>query len=572
MDNYFVYLRKSTDTEDRQVLSLESQKRVIVEEMLIPENIKPIAWYEESKSAKAPGRPKFDEMIRRIKKGKANGIINWQLNRLARNSVDGGKLIWLVQNNLVKLKTPSKIFDVNDILLLYVEFAMANQFCNDLSKSVKRGLSDKVRLGMAPVYAPIGYLNDMSKTKGKRDILVDEERFYNVRKMWDMILTGQYTPALIYKIVSEQWQLKHKKGNLLSRTQTYRLFHNIFYTGKYDYSGEVRQGIHKPMITMTEFEEAQRILKLRGKSGIKKHETTFTGIIKCPCSASITAEVKPRMICPACHKKFNPQHNELCPKCKMKSDRMEVPLRIYIYYHCSRQINKNCKQSPITEKNLEKQISSELDNITLPQDFLDWGQKYLKGVIKNQFNQTQSIGETVKRQLTIEKQKLQNLLDIFISPENNNKDLLGADDFKQKKRELQKKIALLEEQINNLKDNFQYADDDTQKTLHFSYRSRYWFENGGREQKRIILTTLDLNPILDNRIVRIHLLKPFEYIKETKKALSVRKGRIEPNEWSNTIIQRPFANLENPLVSGGRDLNPRPSPWQGDILPLNYHR
>jgi len=122
--------RKSTDTEDRQVLSLESQKRVITEDLVVPQNISPFIWFEESKSAKAPGRPKFDEMIDKINKGKITHIITWQLNRLARNSVDGGRLIWFVQNDIIKIVTPVKTYDKNDILLLYVEFAMANQFSN----------------------------------------------------------------------------------------------------------------------------------------------------------------------------------------------------------------------------------------------------------------------------------------------------------------------------------------------------------------------------------------------------------------------------------------------------------
>ena len=218
MDRYVVYIRKSTDTEDRQILSLESQKRVIMKELVVPQNIKPFEWYEESKSAKAPGRPKFDEMIESINKGKVTHIICWQLNRLARNSVDGGRLIWFVQNDTVKIVTPTKTYDKNDILLLYVEFAMANQFSNDLSKSVLRGLEDKVRKGIAPILAPIGYCNDMIKPKGLKDILPDEKRFQMVRRMWDLLLTSEMIPELINKIVTKQWGLKHRNGNLLSRT------------------------------------------------------------------------------------------------------------------------------------------------------------------------------------------------------------------------------------------------------------------------------------------------------------------------------------------------------------------
>ena len=556
MDNYIVYTRKSTDTEDRQILSLESQKRDIIEKIITPHSIKPLLWLDESQSAKKPGRIKFNEMVRMIRAGKINRILTWHINRLARNSVDGGELTWFVQNKQIKIITPTKTYDENDIFILYVEFGMANQFSNDLSKSVKRGLNDKLLLGKAPIQAPIGYCNDMAKPKGLKDILVDWERFEKVRKMWDLLLTGQYTPALIYKIISKQWGLRHRGGKLLSRTQMYKLFHNIFYTGKYLYTGEIRQGIHTPMITMTEYEKAQKIIGLRGKMGAHKHHSTYTGMLKCPCSASITAEVKPRMICPTCHKKFNPQHNESCPQCTLLKTKMEVPLRIYTYYRCSRQIDKQCKQPPVTEKNFEDQVSKELVHIHIPDDFLEWGHKYLKDYVQKDVNQFAQLEESTKRQLTLEKQRKQNLFDRFIEPENKNGEMISSTDYKEKKGEITKRIAILEDQLQTSHNNLDYASDNTEKTLTFSHRAQYWFENGSRDQKRVILTTLDLNPTLDMGFLRLNLLKPFEYIKETKKEIQEEKWRIEPSIWREALIQRYYLRLENPFVSGIGESNP----------------
>ena len=99
---------------------------------------------------------------------------------------------------------------------------------------------------------------------------------------------------------------------------------------------------------------------------------------------------------------------------------MEVPLRIYTYYRCSRQINKQCKQPPVTEKDFEDQVSKELVHIHIPDDFLKWGYKYLKDYVQKDVNQFAQLEESTKRQLTLEKQRKKNLFDRFIEPENKN--------------------------------------------------------------------------------------------------------------------------------------------------------
>jgi len=114
MERYIVYKRKSSDSEDKQVLSLDSQDRALNESIPAYSSLNIINNHEESKSAKAPGRPKFNAMCERLERGEAQYIIFWQLNRLARNPIDGGRIIWLVQNYGIKIITPSKTYDAND--------------------------------------------------------------------------------------------------------------------------------------------------------------------------------------------------------------------------------------------------------------------------------------------------------------------------------------------------------------------------------------------------------------------------------------------------------------------------
>ncbi len=91
MTKFFLYTRKSTDEPDRQVLSIDAQIAE-VKEFALREGLDIVRTFVESQTVKEPGRPVFNEMLSRIEKGEANGILAWHPDRLARNSVDGGSL------------------------------------------------------------------------------------------------------------------------------------------------------------------------------------------------------------------------------------------------------------------------------------------------------------------------------------------------------------------------------------------------------------------------------------------------------------------------------------------------
>ncbi|MBM3252314.1 MAG: recombinase family protein, partial [Candidatus Omnitrophica bacterium] len=169
---YFIYARKSTDDEDRQVLSIEAQLKEL-REYAQRENLVVIKEVVEAKTAKKPGRPLFNEMILAIERGAAEGILAWHPDRLARNSVDGGRIIYLVDQKVIKdLRFPTLRFDNNaqGKFMLSIVFGQSKYYIDALSENIRRGIRLKLSKGIWPQWAPIGYLND----RKTRTIIIDE--------------------------------------------------------------------------------------------------------------------------------------------------------------------------------------------------------------------------------------------------------------------------------------------------------------------------------------------------------------------------------------------------------------
>ena len=216
---YVIYCRKSSEQEDRQVLSIESQRKEL-EEVAKREKLKIVEIIEESHSAKKLGRPKFNELTTKIEKGFVNGILVWNASRISRNSIDTGKVVYLMdEKKLFEVRTPSQIFHdtPNDKFLLNLFCSQAKLENDNKGEDVKRGLRTKAEKGMYPAPAPVGYKNDKYEERGKKQIYPDPERFDLVRKMVDTMLTGLYTPQKIRRTANEEWGFKMPNGKPMSR-------------------------------------------------------------------------------------------------------------------------------------------------------------------------------------------------------------------------------------------------------------------------------------------------------------------------------------------------------------------
>lgn len=286
---YILYCRKSTDTEDKQVMSLESQERELLE-LAKTLNIKVVKVLRESKSAKAEGRPIFASLLADIQTGEADGILCWKLDRLARNMADAGRVIDLLQRGVIKeIRTHEATHLPSDnVLMLAVQLGMANQYIRDLSENVKRGNRAKLERGEWPNHAPFGYKND----KNTKTLVIDKKVAPIVIRIFELYASGQYS---MQQVANQLYQegFRTGKGTKILKARVEMTLKNPFYFGLMLRHGKYYSGKHKPIISKQLFDKAQEVLAGTARPQTRKLQFPLRGLLLCAnCTCMYTASLK----------------------------------------------------------------------------------------------------------------------------------------------------------------------------------------------------------------------------------------------------------------------------------------
>jgi len=405
---YIIYARKSTEDEDRQILSIEAQLAEL-KEFAAKEKLEIVTSLCEVKTAKEPGRMKFAEMLSFLERGKADGIISWHPDRLARNSVDGGKIIHLIDKGIIKsLKFPTFWFEPTPqgLFMLNIAFGQSKYFVDNLRENVRRGLRQKIRNGVWPGWAPIGYLNN-PKTRG---IDIDEMKAPKVRKMFELYATGNYTLHSLANWCKENG-LCGNLGKPLVIANIQKNLQNIFYIGLMKYRGEIFEGKHTPLISKKLFDKCQEVMAKRGKvQEVRKNRFAFLGLMKCAsCGCSITAEIQKG-------------HN---------------------YYRCTKKKGPCQERHYLREENLIEQIKSFLQKVSLSNQDTE---KVLAGLEKDEQKakeQAKIAVRNLKKELVEIETKLEKLLDVYLN------EVISTEEYTSRKQKILTRKLELQERIRD---------------------------------------------------------------------------------------------------------------------------
>ena len=416
MLKYFIYCRKSSEEEERQILSIEAQLQEL-RDYARQNSLFVIKEFFESRTAKEPGRLIFNQMLSEIEKGNASGIISWNPDRLVRNSIDGGKVIYLVDTGkITSLKFPTFWFDTTPQgkFMLSVAFGQAKYYTDNLRENILRGIRQKLRRGELPAKAPLGYYNEPRI----RTIEPDKQTFRKMKQILEAFATGNFTLSQIRdKMFS--LGLVGKTGEPLHLSTIGNILTNPFYYGMFLYRGELVQGSHKPMIYKKLFDKIQIALHDNGKprKNLIKKNPLFYGFARCgDCGYMMTAE-----------KKRKPSGRE------------------YVYYRCTKKSKvKKCEQHKfLPEIELKEQIKTYCQKVSLPDE---WKVKYLAKVEEWEKEQNDSSGifaQNLKDKVKLVNTKIDRLTDAYLD------EAFELSEYHEKKNKLVEQKKDIEEKLKD---------------------------------------------------------------------------------------------------------------------------
>ncbi len=493
---YFIYTRKSTDSEERQVLSIEAQLAEL-KEFAAKEKLEIVASLCEAQTAKEPGRMKFAEMLSFLESGKADGILSWHPDRLARNSIDGGQIIYLLDTGkILDLKFPTHWFEntPQGKFMLNIAFGQSKYYVDNLAENIKRGHRAKLRKGIWPSFAPLGYVNNHRM----RDIDVDTEKAPLVRKGFELYSTKKYTLKQIAKIWKDLG-LRSYEGNVLSVSCVQRILKSTSYYGIFKFNGETYQGSHEPLISKKLFEQCQEVMTDRGHIMTRKSENyfPFRGLLTCgECGCAITAETQKG-------------HN---------------------YYRCTKK-KIACSQKYVREELLTEQVKSFLQKVSLPSQDTE---KVLRELDKDEQkakSDNQVVLQNFKSEVVSIDTKLDKLLSAYLD------EIVSAGEYAVQKNKLFSHKVELNEEISEIENGSVSWLEPARAWVKSLNQAEKLLESGDKSEMTTFLKQIGSNHILID--------KSFSFSPKNE-----YKSAAERSEAA-------VSGLKNSTWRRGRDSNPR---------------
>ncbi len=510
MRKFFIYCRKSTEDEDRQILSIDAQLSEL-NAIARQNGMTIVATFTESRSAKGPGRETFNDMLRRIEAGEANAILSWKLDRLARNFDDGGRIIGLLQRGVIQeIRTFERTYlPTDNVLMIAVELGMANQYVRDLSLNIKRGIREKVRRGIYSGKAPTGYFNEPKL----RTIEPHSKFFPSMKRALELFATQRYSLTAIQRELAQAGIVGERSKKPLALSTIGKLFRNPFYYGVFQHKGELHQGMHAPMISKKTFDEVQAALIAVGKPRMKRGDKGFLFLNFATCAT--------------------------CGRCVTGERHTKKSGRRYRYYRCS---YKNREPHPddrslLREEAFGDEVRRNVALVTIPEE---WKERFLAQIELWQLDEVQEQQRRVDQlcqRLDELKAKIGRLNTAF------TEGVIGLNEFKELKNPLVEQKTALEQELAQARGGKANPIELLKTFVLEANQPEKWASEGNWSEMKSFLQKVGLNRELRSQTLTVTFKKPFDLLAKTtveaqfasseneRNAKWWRRGELNPRPW-----------------------------------------
>ncbi len=482
-----LYARVSTKDQEREGYSIPAQKELLLR-YAEEKNFDVVREFIDVETAKKAGRTAFSEMVRFLKKSKrCNVVLVEKTDRLYRNLKD-----WVLLDEMdleIHLAKEGSVLSdgsrSTDKFMHGIRVLMAKNYIDNLSEEVKKGMRQKAMSGRWPNAAPLGYLT--VRESGRARLIRDPDKAHLVAGMFERSAAGMSLDDVTKWARSAG--LRGKRGGKMQKSSVHWALRNPIYAGRFWWGGVEYESKEPKLITMSLFERVQDRLDGHHDTRVTSHQFAYSGLIRCAhCGLAVTAEIQKKK---------------------------------YIYYHCSR----NCqKEKYVREERLEDMFGQVLQGLQLG----DAGMELARSVLRDARRDIKADGEARLAAARARYDKLTNLIDKAY--EDKLEGRVDEDFFQRKREEWETERRALLDTMEKLNRADRQSLDLALSVLELGNRAYDLYSRKSGVEKRMLLDLLCSNCEMGGGKLFVELREPWCRQASLAGTLRTRKAAFDESK------------------------------------------
>ena len=500
MKQCFAYIRVSTVKQGEGV-SLEAQRDAITD-FAGRRNLHIIEWFEEKETAAKKGRPVFNRMVSRLKRGDAKGLVIHKIDRSSRNYHDWAAISDLADTG-IEFHIATESFDFNTYggrMAADFMAVVAANYVRNLKNEIRKGQQGQLKHGFLPWAAPIGYLNNGAA----RLKTPNPEAAPLVKQAFELYATGAFS---IRSLVTEldAKGLRGSAGKPLTKTGVEKMLSNPFYCGVIliRRTGKTYPGAHKPLISSALYQKVQEIKSGKTVKKSTRHNHLFRGLFYCQhCSRALIGEWQ----------------------------------KGRVYYRCQ---TRECTTKTVREDLIEAKVIELLSRLSLSESDLKRAQNRMPKIVSP--NSIDGDLSAIKLQVGRNHSRLERLTDMLVD------DVIDESTYNSKKQSLLIERRRLEQEMTKLR-KIRLSGGNTEKFLELATSLTGLYQSTNKVNKRRVLEWSTSNRSVSGKNL---YLEPSNRLCETQELLGVLScAQSRPNTRTIEHCQELALSLENLELDG----------------------